>query len=100
MDVLEKHLKSTLHAHPVATCDTSMADLIANEWMVAFRPTHDRWGQCCRLEFDNKELCDYAAKIVAGKVARVINYCQIINEEPQEFKLYVVDSTLNSLGIE
>ena len=55
VDVLEKHLKSTLHAHPVATCDTSMADLIANEWMVAFRPTHDRWGQCCRLEFDNKE---------------------------------------------
>ena len=44
-------------------------------------------------------MCDYAAKTVAGKVAKVVKYCQLINNEPEEFRLYVVDSTLGALGI-
>ena len=100
LDVLEQHLQSKLHAYAIDTCDPSMADLIASEWNVDFQAIQDRWGRGCRLKFINKELCDYAAKTVAGKVAKVVKYCQLINDEPEEFRLYVVDSTLGALGIE
>merc|ERR1712016_395405 len=99
LDVLEQHLRSKLHAYAVDTCDPSMADLIASDWNVDFQPIQDRWGRGCRLKFINKDLCDYAAKIVAGKVAKVVEYRQLINNVPEEFRLHVVDSTLGALGI-
>ena len=99
LDALEHHLKTTMQAHAVHTCDPSMTELITSNWNVILRPTQDRWGMGCTLKFDNKELCDYAAKIVAGKVAKVVKYCQLINDEMEEFRLYVVDSTLGALGV-
>ena len=53
----------------------------------------------CRLEFENKQICDYVAQTVAGKVGKVVNYSQLIGTKEQMFVLYVPQYTLHKLSI-
>ena len=41
LDALEYHLKTTMQAYAVDTCDPSMADLITSNWNVILRPIED-----------------------------------------------------------
>ena len=58
LDVLEHHLKTTLQAHAVDTCDPDMAGLISSNWNAFLKPIEDRWGMGCTLKFENQDLCD------------------------------------------
>ena len=49
LDVLEHHLKTTLQAHAVDTCDPDMAELITSSWNAVLKPIEDRWGMGCIL---------------------------------------------------